>query len=93
MSGQNLASKDFRETGWKKSVVVENVSLITDLKSCFISMTQKRFQQNGEYTNKSSLQKIYICNLELVSAVFIKFSFFLPNDSPSKTMKNAFYFI
>ena len=32
--------------------------------------------------------------LKLVSAIFIKFSFFFsPNDGPSKTMKNAFYFI
>ena len=28
--------------------------------------------------------------LKLVSAIFIKFLFFPPNDSPSKTMKNAF---
>ena len=31
--------------------------------------------------------------LKLVSAIFIKFLFFSPNDSPSKTMKNVFYFI
>ena len=60
MSGQNLASKDFRETGWKKSVVVENVSLVTDLKSCFTWLTQKRFQESGENIYKSSLQIIYI---------------------------------
>ena len=51
------------ETRWKKSVVVENVSLITDLKSCLTSLTQKRFQESWENTKKSSLQKIYICNL------------------------------
>ena len=33
------------------------------------------------------------CNLKLVSTIFIKFLFFSPNDSPSKTMKNVFYFI
>ena len=31
--------------------------------------------------------------LNLVSVIFIKFLFFSPNDSPSKSMKNAFYFI
>ena len=51
------------EAGWEKSVVVENVSLITDLKRCFTSLTQKRFQASWENTNKSSLQKVYICNL------------------------------
>ena len=51
------------ETGWKKSVVVVNVSLITDLKSCFTSLTQKRFQESWENTNKLSFQKIYIFNL------------------------------
>ena len=50
MSGQNLAWKDFRNR-MKKSVVVENVSPITDLKSCFTSMTQKRFQEGNENTN------------------------------------------
>ena len=46
--------------------------------------------------------KLFLCNIEinflvktlkLVSAIFIKFLFFSPNDSPSKTMKNAFYSI
>ena len=31
--------------------------------------------------------------LKLVSTIFIKFLFFLPKDSPSKTMKNTFYFM
>ena len=35
----------------KKSVVVENASPITDLKSCFTSLTQKRFQEISENTN------------------------------------------
>ena len=60
MSGQNLAWKDFRN---RMMVVVEKVSLITDLKSCFTSLTQKRFGESWENTNKSSLHKIYICNL------------------------------
>ena len=53
--------------------MVENVSLITDLKSCFTSLTEKRFQESWENTNKSSLQKIHMCNLssnaDLVSRV------------------------
>ena len=39
------------ETGWKNSVVVENVITITDLKSYFTSLTQKRFQVSWENTN------------------------------------------
>ena len=31
-------------------------------------------------------------SLKLVSTIFINFFFFPANDSPSKTMKNAFYF-
>ena len=31
--------------------------------------------------------------LKLVSAIFCQIFIFSPNDSPSKTMKNAFYFI
>ena len=31
--------------------------------------------------------------IKLVSAIFIKLLFFSPNDSPSKTIKSAFYFI
>ena len=50
------------ETGWKKSVV-ENVSPITDLKSCCTSLTQKCFQESCENTSQSSLQKIFICKL------------------------------
>ena len=34
-----------------------------------------------------------IKNLKLVSAIFLSKFYFSPNDSPSKTMKNVFYFI
>ena len=73
ISTQNIKCKEnkwtkfglekFLETRWKKSVVVENVSLITDLKSCFTSLTQNRFQESWENRNKLSLQKIYICKV------------------------------
>ena len=33
------------------------------------------------------------CYLKLVSAIFYQIFIFSPNDSPSKTMKNVFYFI
>ena len=42
-----------------------NASLIKDLKSCFTSFTPKRFQERWENRNKSSFQKIYICNLNI----------------------------
>ena len=50
------------ETGWRKTVRVENVSLINvsltrNLKSCFTSFTLKRFQKRWQNTNKSSFQK------------------------------------
>ena len=32
-------------------------------------------------------------NLKLVSAIFYEIFVFSPNDSPSKTIKNVFYFI
>ena len=43
----------------------------------------------NSYLSDTSCHKM----LKLGSAIFIKFLFFSPNDSPSKTMKNAFYFI
>ena len=33
------------------------------------------------------------CNLKLVSAIFYQVFIFSPNDSPSKIVKNVFYFI
>ena len=39
------------------------------------------------------LKKVLMKYLKLVSAIFYQIFIFSPNDSPSKTMKNAFYFI
>ena len=50
-------------------------------KPVFIRKFDLAVMRNGEFSF-----------LKLLSAIFIKFLFFLPNDSPSKTMKNAFYF-
>ena len=33
------------------------------------------------------------CKLKLVSAIFYQVFIFSPNDRPSKTVKNVFYFI
>ena len=49
MSEQNWAWKYFKNR-MKQKPSGENVSLITDLKSCCISMTQKRFQESWENT-------------------------------------------
>ena len=38
-------------------------------------------------------QKVFIQCLKLVSTIFYQIFIFSPNDSPSKTMKNVFYFI
>ena len=41
----------------------------------------------------AKLLKPHLSLLKLVSAIFYQIFIFTPNDSPSKTMKNAFYFI
>ena len=38
-------------------------------------------------------EKHCILTLKLVSAIFYQIFIFSPNDSPSKTIKNVFYFI
>ena len=93
MSGQNVAwNLEFRilETVWRKSVVMKNissinVSLIKDLKSSLTSL--KRW----ENANKSSLQKICICNLSsntnLASVVSITY-FHLFSQSRQKKRRN-----
>ena len=84
------------ETGWKKCIVVENISLITDMENCFTSLTEKRFQESWENTSNFKktevFKKIHICNLKLVSTSFYCYflnCYFQLNDSPSKTMKNV----
>ena len=39
------------------------------------------------------INELLFCILKLVSAIFYQILIFAPNDSPSKTMKNVFYFI
>ena len=46
-----------------ENVTFTNLSLTKDFKSYYTSFIQKRFQERCENTNKSSLQNIYICNL------------------------------
>ena len=62
MSGQNLAWKDFRSRMREKRSGRKRKSYY-GFKTLFTSLTQKRFQASWENTNKSSLQKVYICNL------------------------------
>ena len=53
----------------------------------------------GTFTNTSSLfdtqglKFVTMNEVKFVSAIFINFLNFVLNDSPSKTMKNVFYFI
>ena len=53
-----MAWKDFRN-GMKEKRSGGKRKIITDLNSCFTSLTEKRFQESWEDTNKSSLQKKY----------------------------------
>ena len=58
-------------------------------------------ENKGRYTKQRNLcvtflqksKREYFKNLKLVSAIFYQIFIFSPNDSPSKTMKNVFYFI
>ena len=61
MSGQNLAGEDFRNRMKEKRSGGKRKSHY-GFKIYFTSLAQKRFQESWENTNKSSLQKIYICN-------------------------------
>ena len=56
MSEQNWAWKYFKNR-MKQKRSGENVSLITDLKSCCISMTQNRFQESWENTINQVFKK------------------------------------
>ena len=67
------------------SISQQIVSVKNILLQCFMETSQFIFQ----FTQ--CVMRLWF--LKLVSAIFIKFLFFLPNDSLSKTMKNAFYFI
>ena len=45
------------------------------------------------YTDKEITVTFTKRSLKLVSAIFYQIFIFSPNDSPSKAMKNVFYFI
>ena len=62
MSGQNLAWKDFGNRMKEKHGGGKRKSY-TDLKNYFTSLPQNRFQESCQNRNKSTLQKICICNL------------------------------
>ena len=55
-----------------------------------------KMKLKGKYyaSKKQPFEKLFLRqSLKLVSAIFYQISIFSPNDSPSKTMKNLFYFI
>ena len=51
--------------------------------------------KKGRGLEKKDLDETYrgLWPLKLVSAIFYQLFIFSPNDSPSKTVKNVFYFI
>ena len=46
-----------------------------------------------QFDSRSTVFKLFQLSLKVVSAISYQISIFSPNDSPSKTMKNVFYFI
>ena len=48
---------------------------------------------NKKRQNNVSDVVLVFLSLKLVSTIFYQIFIFPPNDSPSKTMKNIFYFI
>ena len=46
-----------------------------------------------QFDSRSTVFKLFQHSLKVVSAISYQISIFSPNDSPSKTMKNVFYFI
>ena len=71
--------------------------------SNYLSLIQnniKKVQQNqiNLQVEMENIDKGFVCydtsvSLKLVSAIFYQIFIFSSNDSPSKTMKNVFYFI
>ena len=52
--------------------------------------SQKQKRYNNDFND---VVLVSLLLLKLVPAIFYQFLIFSPNDSPSKTMKNVFYFI
>ena len=84
---------------WNSKCFTENACLITlSYESVFsevsggtlqIKILEQIIRPQNIYLNKLLISQV----LKLVSAIFYEFFIFLPNDSPSKTVKNVFYFI
>ena len=79
--------------GEKLTEIKEN--LFSDTKSIL-----KWFRLNSSKANPEKFQFMFLGDkshqkqiLKLASAIFYQIFIFAPNDSPSKTMENAFYFI
>ena len=68
--------------------------LKTDYNAKIIEIENKIPSISGLATNSApTAVENKVPNLNLVSAIFYQIFIFSPNDSPSKTMKNVFYFI
>ena len=72
---------------YREMTFSENNELFTNMLSCFSQFQQKSFSAitGGNHSKP--------CLLKLASAIFYQIFIFSPNDNPSKTMKNVFYFI
>ena len=86
----HLPKNTFCLLQWK-SFKNDEKCFLFHLKSSFSSQDIYIFVSTCWSCRKNGL--IRKIRLKLVSAVFYQFLFFPPNDSPLKTMKNAFYFI
>ena len=78
-----------------KSSLKRKSNIKTDEKSVFDHDFCSRNLQ-WERINLSFMRHLFTFNcivLKLVSAIFYQIFIFSPNDSPSKTIKNVFYFI
>ena len=83
---------------WNSKCFTENACLITlSYESVFsevsggtlqIKILEQIIRPQNIYLNKLLISQV----LKLVSAIFYEFFIFLPNDSPSKTVKNVFLF-
>ena len=84
---------------WNSKCFTENACLIIlSYESIFfevssgtlqIKILEQIIRPQNIYLNKLLISQV----LKLVSAIFYEFFIFLPNDSPSKTVRNVFYFI
>ena len=76
----------------KNTICVKLLGIKVDSRLNFNEHLDGIIKKASHKINASSRIKPFM-NLKSVSAIFYKIFTFSPNDSPSKTMKNVFYFI